>query len=168
MIDLARGHRPPPGAAVSYVVDDAQRLATFASGSFDGVTCQLALMDIPDLGATLASIRRVLRARGWFVLVIGHPCFLAPDAVPTERADGRPAVSVSGYFDERFWRSANPDGVRRAGNHHRTLATYLNALVLDGFALEEVDEPVATPLLARQRPLYQEVPILFAARTRRG
>lgn len=167
MVRLARRNGAPQGSDVSYVVDDAQQLGAFASGSFDGVTCQLGLMDIGDLGATLAAIGRVLRAGGWFVFVIGHPCFLAPDAVLSRGADGRTAVAVTGYFDERFWRSQNPNGVRRAGNHHRTLATYLNALASHGFALEQVDEPRAGPLLARQRPLYTEVPIFFAGRARR-
>lgn len=166
MASFARRHGAPPGSDVSYVVDDAQQLRAFAPGSFDGVTCQLGLMDIGDLDATLAAIGRVLRAGGWFVFVIGHPCFLAPDARPSDGPGGRAAVSVTGYFDERFWRSSNPGGVRRAGNHHRTLATYLNALASHGFTLEQVDEPRAGPLLARQRPLYAEVPIFFAGRAR--
>jgi SAM-dependent methyltransferase len=167
MVDLARRHGAPEGSDVSYVVDDAQALAAFDPASFDGVTCQLALMDIPDLDATLAAVRRVLRDGGWFAFVIGHPCFLVPDAETTSRPDRRAAVAVSGYFEERFWRSSNPNGVRRAGNHHRTLSTYLNALIRSGFALEAVEEPRAAPLLARQQPLYAEVPIFFACRARR-
>jgi 2-polyprenyl-3-methyl-5-hydroxy-6-metoxy-1,4-benzoquinol methylase len=167
MIALAGRHADPHGGEVSYVVDDAQRLAAFDSGSFDGITCQLGLMDIPDLGATLDSIRRVIRPGGWFVFVIGHPCVLVPDAVPVPRADWRPAVSITGYFDERFWRSSNPHGVRRAGNHHRTLGTYLNGLVRADFVLDAVDEPRPTPRLADQQPLYAEVPIFFAARALR-
>jgi SAM-dependent methyltransferase len=167
MVRLARRHGAPSGCDVSYVVDDARRLGAFGSASFDGATCQLALMDIPGLDATLAAIGRVLRDDAWFVFVIGHPCFLAPDATVTERPDGRAAVTVTGYFDERFWRSSNPNGVRRAGNYHRTLATYLNALVRNGFRLEEVAEPRPGPLLARQQPLYTEVPIFFAGRARR-
>ena len=167
MVALARRHGASEGCEVSYVVDDAQTLAAFDTASFDGVTCQLALMDIPDLDATLAAVHRVLRDGGWFAFVIGHPCFLVPDAETISRPDGRAAVAVSGYFDERFWRSANPNGVRRAGNHHRMLSTYLNALIRSGFALEAVEEPRAAPLLARQRPLYSEVPIFFACRARR-
>jgi hypothetical protein len=125
-------------------------------------------MDIPDLGATMRAVRRVLAPQGWFVFVIGHPCFLVPDASAVAVSDGRQAVCVTGYFEERFWRSSNPNGVRRAGNHHRTLSTYLNALVAAGFHLDAVEEPVASRRLAEQQPLYTEVPIFFAARAARG
>jgi SAM-dependent methyltransferase len=167
MIELAEGHGRPEGTDLSYVVDDGQVLGCLDDAAFDGVTCQLGLMDIPDLDATLAAVHRVLRSGGWFVFVIGHPLVLAPDARPGRAADGRPGVSITGYFDERFWRSPNPHGVRRAGNHHRTLATYLNALTVAGFVLEAVEEPAATALLARQQPSYVEVPMFFAARLRR-
>lgn len=151
---------------VRYAEDDAQGLAGLLDHWVDGVTCQLALMDIPDLDATLAAVHRVLRPGGWFAFVIGHPCFLVPDARPAPLDDGRPAVTVTGYFDERFWRSTNPEGVRRAGNHHRTLATYLNGLCSAGFVLEKVEEPRPEPRLAAERPLYAEVPMFFAGLAR--
>ena len=168
MIELARGHDTARSNDVSYVLDDGQQLAAFDDRAFDGVTCQLGLMDIPDLHATLASVSRVLKPGGWFVFVIGHPCFLVPEAARVMSDGGRPAVTVTGYFDERFWRSSNPNGVRRAGNHHRTLSTYLNALSQTGLRLEVADEPFASPRLAEQQPLYTEVPIFFAARTRKA
>ena len=166
MVALARGHAAPP--SVDYVVDDAQTLSSLGSGEFDGAACQLALMDIPDLDATLGTLSRVLRPGGWFVFVIGHPCFLVPEATPTTEAGGRPALVVRGYFEERFWRSSNPHGVRRAGNHHRTLTTYLNALVRARLTVEQVAEPMATGRLGTERPLYREVPMFFAARTRKA
>lgn len=46
------------------------------------------------------------------------------------------------------------------------LSTYLNALVSASFHIEEADEPIADELLARQQPVYSEVPIFFAARAR--
>ncbi|HEY3141704.1 MAG TPA: methyltransferase domain-containing protein, partial [Acidimicrobiales bacterium] len=165
MLELARqrtqDHR------ISYVHDDAQTLASMEDTSFDGAVCQLGLMDIPDLDATIVAIHRVLKPHGWFVFVIGHPCVLVPDAVIDRGADGRPGVRITGYFDERFWRSSNPNGVRRAGNHHRTLGTYLNTLLDRGFQVERVEEPPASTRLAQQNPLYREVPIFFAARVRK-
>lgn len=166
MLDIARRHGgSADGTKITY---DAQQLRTFEDSAFDGVTCQLGLMDIPDLDATLMAIRRVLRRNGWFVFVIGHPCYLVPGARVTTGSDGRPAVVIGDYFQERFWRSTNPNGVRRAGNHHRTLSTYLNGLVRAGFALDAEDEPKPSDLLAAQQPLYQQVPIFFAARAIRS
>jgi SAM-dependent methyltransferase len=161
MVERARAH----GGPVAYVVDDARALARFADAAFDGVTCQLALMDVPDLDRALAAVHRVLRPGGWFAFVIAHPAFLGPGARPTV-VDGRPVVVVPEYLDERFWRSENPEGVRRAGQHHRTLATYLNGLVAAGFTLEEVVEPRASARLAEQQPVYADVPIFLAARVR--
>ncbi len=166
MIANAQRHGTPTGTPIDYRVDDAQTLATMADASVDGVTCQLGLMDAPDLDAMLASAARVLRPNGWLAFVIGHPVFLTPDTEVVETSDGRPAAAVTDYLHERFWRSTNPQGVRRAGNYHRTFSTYLNALHRAGFHLEEAIEPQANDLLAAQQPLYTRVPIFFAARAR--
>lgn len=156
--------RTDPGTSIAWRVDDAERLSTCERHSFDGATCQLALMDIPDLDSALRAIRGVLKSGGWFVFVIGHPCFLAPHAA-TVVADGEPGRLVSRYLEPEFWRSSNSDGVRgRAGNHHRPLGIYLNALSAAGFRLEAVDEPHATALLAEQQPVFERVPIFFSAR----
>lgn len=163
MIELAR-QRTDPAAPVSYAVDDATRLVGVADGSVDGVTCQLGLMDIADLEATLIAVRRVLRPGGWFVAVIGHPCILAPHAVTSE-SEGHPARVINTYFDEGFWRSSNRGGIRgRAGNYHRTISTYLNGLLQGGFAIEEIAEPAASPLLADQQPVYTRMPIFLGVR----
>lgn len=165
MIDLARRHGTPSGPHISYVVDDAQTLSTSADSQFDGAVCQLGLMDIEDLDATLAAINRVLKPEGWFAFVISHPCFLGPDTHRTETPTG-PGLAITGYFNERFWRSTNPEGVRRAGTYHRTLSTYINALSNASFRIEVADEPQPNELLAEQHPLNRNIPIFFAARVR--
>ena len=66
MLRIARGYESREPLGVRYVEDDAQRLGAFQDASFDGVTCQLGLMDIPDLNATLAAVHRVVRDEGWF------------------------------------------------------------------------------------------------------
>lgn len=163
MIDLAR-RRTHISAPVTYHVGDATRLEGIGNSCFDGVTCQLGLMDVGDLDAALAAVHRVLRPGGWLVAVIGHPCFLAPHARQL-KVDDHLVVGIGTYFDEGFWRSTNPDGIRgRAGNYHRTLATYLNTLTTAGFALEQIVEPDASPLLAAQQPIYANVPIFFGFR----
>jgi SAM-dependent methyltransferase len=164
MIEIAT-RRTAPTAPISWRVDDAERLQTCQSASFDGVVCQLALMDIGDLDACLRAIHRVLKPDGWFVFVIGHPCFLAPHATTAPDPSGRDGRLVSRYFDPEFWRSSSPHGVRgQAGNFHRPLSGYLNSLIAAGFRLADCLEPRATPLLAEQQPVYEHVPIFFAAR----
>jgi SAM-dependent methyltransferase len=165
MVDLAHRHGTPTGFDISYLVDDAQTLSRFEDSTFDGAVCQLGLMDIEDLDASLAAINRVLKPGGWFAFVISHPCFLGPDSYRTETPTG-PGLAIAGYFEERFWRSTNPEGVRRAGTYHRTLSTYINALTHALFRIEVADEPHPNELLAEQHPLNRNVPIFFAARVR--
>lgn len=168
MVKIAEQHEADARLGILYLVDDAQTLEQTPDAAMDGVTCQLGLTDIPDLHETLRSIHRVLKPSGWFVFVIGHPCFLAPDAETVSNRRGAPARLISSYFDERFWRSSNPNGVRRAGNYHRMLSTYLNALSAQGFALEVAIEPVADKSLESQQPEYRQVPMFFAGRARRS
>jgi SAM-dependent methyltransferase len=164
MIETARSYEASDPLGIRYLIDDAQTLATLAAASFDVVTCQLGLMDIPDLGAALASAARVLDPGGALVFVIGHPCFLAPHATTVQVPGERPARLIGDYLSERFWRSANPHGVRRAGTYHRTLSTYLNTLTATGFTLDLTHEPPAARRLAAEQPVYATLPIFFAAR----
>jgi len=164
MLELA-SKRTDPAAPISWLLDDAEGLQGCQSQAFDGVTCQLGLMDIADLESTLDSIHRVLKPGGWFVFVISHPAFLAPHAETVTDSQHRSGRLISRYFDPEFWRSANPNGIRgRAGNYHRPLHVYLNALINAGFRLDAFTEPRASPLLAEQQPVYTNVPIFLAAR----
>ena len=166
MVAAARRHEAAEPLGITYLESDAQDLAELHDEAFDLVTCQLALMDIPDLDATLAAVRRVLRPAGGLVAVLSHPCFLAPFAVTVDGPDGAPGRLVTRYLEEEFWRSPNPQGVRRAGAYHRTLATYLNAFVRHAFFLERALEPEAGGEYAREQPVYARVPIFFAVRLR--
>ncbi|MGC4046869.1 MAG: class I SAM-dependent methyltransferase [Armatimonas sp.] len=146
LLDIAQAEEAASPRGITYIHEDAQSLVSIADTSFDGVLCNMALMDIPDLVATLRAVRRILRPGGWLAFTITHPCFQIP---PTQ-----------GYFEEGFWRSDNPSGVRgQVGAHHRTLSTYLNALSEAGLALERISEP---QLAGR------DVPVVLAALCRRA
>lgn len=128
LLDFAQGEEDAHPQGIVYVRDDAQVLSSLENAVFDGVLCNMALMDIPNLRATFCAVRRILRPNGWYAFTITHPCFQGP-----------PDQS---YYDEGFWRSNNLQGVRgQVGVHHRTLSTYLNALTEAGLFVERVSEP---------------------------
>ncbi|HET8631179.1 MAG TPA: class I SAM-dependent methyltransferase [Thermomicrobiales bacterium] len=167
LLAIARRYEAAEPLGVAYLRDDARALAAVADGAFDGVACNLALMDIDDLGATARAVRRVLRRGGWFACTITHPCFLTPHARSLREPDGAHRRLVWGYFAEGFWRSDNPDGVRgKVGARHRTLGTYLNTLLDAGLVLERFDEPAATGDLAARFPIYAEVAAVAVLRCR--
>jgi 2-polyprenyl-3-methyl-5-hydroxy-6-metoxy-1,4-benzoquinol methylase len=56
MIEAARRYESAEPLGIRYLIDDAQALTTLRAGSFDIVTCQLGLMDTPDLTAAVYSV----------------------------------------------------------------------------------------------------------------
>ncbi|MCM2579041.1 class I SAM-dependent methyltransferase [Streptomyces meridianus] len=156
----------PTGAV--YAVDDGCTLATVPTGSVAWVTAGLSLNNVPDLGAALRAVRRVLEADGRLVFTVPHPCFEAPHSTWTEGGEAPARRVVGDYPAEGFWRSANPRGVRRAGNQHRMLSTYLTMLIADGFAVEVVDEPAPSPGVVARQPHRAGLPpfLLVGARRR--
>lgn len=169
LLEHAAGSTPPELAGrITWLHDDAQVLASLDEASFDGVACNLALMDIPDLDAVLGQTSRVLRPGGWLVFTLTHPCFLAPHASWTTKDPETASRVIHNYLDERHWRSDNPEGVRRVGAYHRTISTYLNVLIDQGFVLERVREPAADDQLAAVVPPYRRIPAFMAIRARRA
>jgi ubiquinone/menaquinone biosynthesis C-methylase UbiE len=161
---IGRNH----GTNLSYRVDDAQHLRTFADASIDIAVSQIAIMDIPDHRALFRSVRRVLKDGGIFVFSLLHPCFEAPFRVPDEPQfltdeNGNPiAYTIRQYAKEGFWQSGGT-GVRgHMGAYHRTLSTLINDLLDAGFLLERLDEPVVG-----DSGLFSQVPriLLVAARS---
>lgn len=134
--DLEQAH--PIGA--TYRRDDGSTLASVASDTMDWVTAALSLNNIADLESAIGSIKRVLKHEGKVVFTVPHPCFDAPNA-GSLAVDGTDRRLVGDYLAEGFWRSAHADSVRRAGNYHRSIATYLTALIDHGLTLEIFAEP---------------------------
>jgi 2-polyprenyl-3-methyl-5-hydroxy-6-metoxy-1,4-benzoquinol methylase len=141
---------------IGYHVADIAALDQWWDGvPFDGAVCEMAFMDIDDLPGTLAAVAGTVRPGGWFVTSLVHPCF------PGNEAGLSSWPPDHSYFAEGWWTSTahKPDGVRiRVGSSHRTLSTYLNALIDAGFSLElavEPPAPVPTFFLLRCRRDYQ-------------
>jgi SAM-dependent methyltransferase len=156
LIERAQAIEASAMTGAAYRVDDGCTLATVADDWADWVTAGLSLNNVPDLGAAIASIRRALVPGGWLAFTVPHPCFEAPHArwVGAERL-------IGSYSAEGFWRSTNSAGVRRAGNHHRTISHYLTALIDHGFTLTMIAEPPAHPLVVAEHPQRAALPPLL-------
>jgi 2-polyprenyl-3-methyl-5-hydroxy-6-metoxy-1,4-benzoquinol methylase len=146
LIRVARARETRDGLGVDYRVADITDVgAWWDRMPFAGAVCEMALMDIDDLDGTCRAVATTVAPGGWFAVSIVHPCF------PGNEAGLSSWPPDATYFDEGRWTSAqhNPDGVRiRVGSSHRTVSTYVMALVDAGFALERIVEPVApVPML---------------------
>lgn len=130
---------------IHYVHGDAARVDWWDREPFDGVVCNMALMDVDDLDGALRTIWTVLREGGWFHLSLLHPCY------PGERHADRDALSswppAAGYGAEGWWTTGST-GVRgHVGAIHRKLSTYLNSILGAGLELTRLEEP--DPVLPR-------------------
>ena len=126
---------------VRFLVGDVTTTDWWDGEPFDGAVCNMALMDIDDLDAVMATAARVLGPEGWFSFSLLHPCFPGLRTAASEQLSSWPPDA--GYATEGWW-TTDGDGVRgRVGANHRMLSTYLNAAVRAGFRLEEFGEPEA-------------------------
>lgn len=130
--------RAAPGP-VRYVHGDATNTDWWDGDPFDGVVSNMAMMDIDDLDAALHTIVATVKPDRWVLISLLHPCF--PGQPETDALSSWPPDR--GYSWEGWWTTGS-DGVRgHVGAHHRTLATYLNAVIRTGLRIDEVIEPPA-------------------------
>jgi ubiquinone/menaquinone biosynthesis C-methylase UbiE len=163
LLKIAQREEQIETLGISYLHGDAQHLYGVPDDTFDGMVCNLALMDIADLSSVACTVQRILRPGGWFVFTIVHPC------APVSSGEGTLLHAFHDYFAEGFWSSSNLSSVRgRLGAHHRTLSTYLNSFLKTGLFLERVMEPQATGPFAARIEGYDRVPVVLLTRWRKG
>jgi hypothetical protein len=74
---------------------------------------------------------------------------------------------IGEYLAEGFWRSTHLQSVRRAGNYHRTIATYMTALTDHGLLLEVLAEPRPNEKVTAENPHRGALPPFLLIRTAR-
>lgn len=131
---VARARELDP--AGDYRVGIAERLP-FDDHSFDLVVSYLSLVDIPDLGAALPEMARVLRPGG-ALLIANLTGFTTAGMVFGGRRP-RGADKRAGYLDEHVSEVSWAD--IRIQNWHRPLATYMTGLLDAGLVLRHFSEP---------------------------
>lgn len=111
---------------------------------FNIVISSLAIHYLADFAALTKKIRRTLSTGGAFVFSVEHPTFTAYGPQKWHCENGkRLHWPVDRYFDEGP-RSAEFLG-ENVTKYHRTLATYIETLLENGFEITKVSEPSPTP-----------------------
>ena len=113
----------------------------FAHNSFDIVLSSLALHYVPSFDAVAKRVRACLTKGGCFIFSVEHPIFTAEGSQDWVYDDREQIAHfpVDNYFYE---------GERRANfldetvtKYHKTLTTYLDGLLENGFELTRIVEP---------------------------
>ena len=168
---LAEARNRGDDAGITYVRSPLEAFQPEAD-SFDLVVSMLAIHYIADYAGLLPRIAGCLAVKGRFAFSVEHPIYTASGAPEWHRnPDGSPAHwPIDRYRDEGERRTKwFVDGVIK---YHRTVETYVNALLDAGFSLARLEEPEAESraLLAARPALHQErrrPPFLLIAADRR-
>ncbi len=77
LIDIAK-KKSGDKLNINYRIADASNLEGLADGTFDALTCVLAIQNMEDLDAVSKESARVLKKNGRLIWVMNHPCFRIP------------------------------------------------------------------------------------------
>ena len=137
---LERARALNGGAGIEYRRAAMEDLA-FSEGTFDVVLSSLAFHYVRDFGQLVGNIGSWLKSEGAFVFSVEHPVFTAQGSQDWYYGENGEILHfpVDNYYIE------GPRDAVFLGEHvtkyHRTLTTYLDALLQNGFAIERVVEP---------------------------
>lgn len=173
--DIEREKREPLG--IRYLAADAGRMEMLESESFDLVISHMGLMDIPDAGAAIAEMSRVLHPAGRLVALFCHPCFDIPE---------RSGWMVDGVGpDTNVWRKVRRYAEPSTGHlywrvdgqtvhtvaYHRPLSWYVRRLRSAGLELTALEEPGPTEVFTAEEPegaWMAEVPLHILVEARKA
>ncbi len=129
-------------------------------GRYDAVCCLNVLDHIDDLPRSMSLLAESVRPGGRLVLSVPHPIKDRGGwrKVPDGERWNYLHYIIDGYFDEGLCHKAREDRfgnlrVRDVVTHHRTVATYLNAILSAGLIITRVDEPAPDENYAETEPV---------------
>ncbi|MCJ7836052.1 methyltransferase domain-containing protein [Cuneatibacter sp. NSJ-177] len=114
---------------------------SFPAESFDIVISSLAFHYVRDFRALAKEVSRWVRSNGRFVFSVEHPVFTAHG---TQDWYYDKEGTILHYPVDRYFYEGQRDAVflgEHVVKYHRTLTTYLNTLLENGFELRNIIEP---------------------------
>lgn len=134
-------------------VEDLQ----FEEATFDLVVSSLVLHYVQDYRGIVSKIHKWLVPEGRFVFSIEHPIATAQNPMQGWMIDeqGHKVCWPVDHYGEEGKRKQSwfIDGVLK---YHRTIATTVNDLIVEGFCIERIEEPEATTAALAERPELSE------------
>lgn len=139
MLEVAREKTQEP--QVSYIQGSIEDI-DFPENSFDIVISSLALHYVPSFEVVAAHVRKFLKPEGVFIFSVEHPVFTAEGKQQWVYAEDGSIrhFPVNNYFYEGK-RTAEFLG-EEVTKYHKTLTTYLDGLLTNGFQIQRVVEPM--------------------------
>ncbi len=123
--------------------------------SFSLGIANMTLMDVSDLDTVLTSISTILQKDSYLLITITHPFFwpFYWNYASQEWFDYSSEIEIEGDFNISLQKSG-----LKSTHYHRSLETYTEQLMKNGFVIESVIEPKPNKDLALHYPKKWEFP----------
>ncbi len=142
---------------IEFRVGNLCDLTEFDAEEFDIVLCNLVLLNLECLEASLQEFHRVLRPNGFLVFSVVHPAFnvygpgrweLGDRGSRSKRRVGK-FFRMDNYFEEKEykvrWKTRSGQGFPQEFSFfHRAISTYVTLLLQTGFQIAAFKEPRPT------------------------
>jgi SAM-dependent methyltransferase len=152
---LAKARSDTGDARIGYVRSALEDLS-FARASFDVVVSSLALHYVERFDSICANVKSWLVPGGAFVFSVEHP-------MVTAFRMGAYLVEENGEKEHWLVDNYKLEGIRHTQwfvdgviKYHRSVETYVNTLINNGFTIVRLLEPEATADAIRERPELRE------------
>jgi SAM-dependent methyltransferase len=171
MLDIAIDMEKEFPLGIKYLRSTINEIQIDYANHFDWIIANAVIMDLPELDEILTDIKSILKNDGNFLFTVVHPCFNSPVLntvrLPrdSERNEDRIKV-ISSYFNEGAFKLSAKHLKKEMIIYHRTISTYLNALIINGWKIEKIIEPTVNDAVIATFPrhfkgVHEYLPMFF-------
>lgn len=155
MLEIAK-ERTTNELRINYLHGNCEHLDMLADESFDLIFSNMVIQDLAEYEKAFQEMHRLLVDGGTYIFSITHPCFITPES-GWEKTDTGEKLhwNVDKYFYEGVYEQRLGDEDKML-LFHRTLTSYINALIKTGFALEALVEPKPSKEMLVKYPHFSE------------